>query len=243
MFSSIVWPSWDSILHGEVTFEQLGDIVKGMWKVFVEADGFSSLWDKIISFLTPFGVIVPAVLLVLSLVQAFFGRKLLGFQKFVGFFALGYLAGASMLHGLLVDVGIGIPDWIIGIVAGIVLALLSQFLYIVLYIVISGYAMYMMTMGGQVLPEGITVMTVDNMVLSLVIVAVVVLLMLIFRKWVEMIGTSVLGGYLTAISLEGVLLSLTGSEPGEAIRIVVLVAVAILGFFVQIKTRRRKIKF
>lgn len=205
-------------------------------------DGYITLAEGYIAMLP--ALIVPGALLVLSLIQAFFGKKLLGLQKFIVCFAAGFLCGAVIVHPMIAEFIQGISAEILGVIVGVVFGLLCKPVYFISYVLVAGYSAYLVLMGGYYLPETVTAMTKGNMVICLGAAAVVIILALIFRKWIEMLGTSVLGGWCTYLSVDALLVALTGSglaafPSANIIKIAAIVVVAFLGFVVQVKTRRR----
>jgi len=143
MLSSITWPTLDNLINGRVTFGEAGKLFSDLFGGMFAHENFTSLWSVVQGYLDMAGIFVTVGLLVLSLVQVFFGRKLIGFQKFVLFFTLGFVSGATLLQPVLSGVGMNIAPWIVGIIIGIIAALFSKLLYLVCYIFLAGYATYM----------------------------------------------------------------------------------------------------
>ena len=222
-----------------MTFGAVGEIFTGLYESVFKHENFLSLWNAVQNFLDNAGVFVAIGLLVLSVIELFLGKRLLTLQKFVFFLGVGFASGTSLVAPLISSAGMALAPWIVGIVIGIVAALFSRFLYLVVYIVAAGYSTYMIFMGGQLLPDSLTSFTKGNMVISLVVVAVVVLLSLLFRKWIEILGTSALGGYLVALSVEDLLVDLAKVELNSTVFVVIFAACALVGLIVQAKTRKR----
>lgn len=205
-------------------------------------DGYITLAEGYMAMLP--ALMVPGAFLVLSLILAFFGKKLLGLQKFIVCFGAGFLVGAVIVHPMIANFIQGISAEILGVVIGVVFGLLCKPAYFLAYIGVAGYSAYLVLMGGYYLPETITAMTKGNMTICLGAAAVAILLALIFRKWIEMLGTAVLGGFCTYLSVDALLLAVTGAglaafPSAELIKGVAIALVAFLGFVVQVKTRRR----
>jgi hypothetical protein len=243
MLSSITWPTLDSLINGQITFGDAGKIFTDLFTGMFTHENFTSLWSIVEGYLDMAGIFVTVGLLVLSLIQVFFGRKLIGFQKFIFFLTLGFVAGATILQPVLSDVGMNIAPWIVGAIIGIIAALFSKFLYLVCYIFLAGYATYMICMGGQLLPEAIVSFTQGNMIVSLVAVAVVLVLVLLLRKWIEMLGTAALGGWCVSMCISTLAMNLVSVEIPAIAGYVILGVFALFGFISQAKSRRRRYKF
>ena len=205
-------------------------------------DGYIQLAEGYLAMVP--ALVVPGALLILSLIQAFFGKKLLGLQKFLGCFTLGFVCGVAIVHPFVAAFIQGISAEIIGLIIGIVCGLLCKPVYFLTYVAVAGYSVYNILFGGYYLPETITAMTKGNLVVCAVAAGVAVLLVLIFRKWIEMLGTAALGGWCTYLSADALLIALTGAgvaafPMADVIKIAAIVVVAFLGFVVQVKTRRR----
>lgn len=232
---TVHWPTLDAFLGGKVTFEDVGQLFSDLCKVVFEHENFSSIWSAVTGFFANFGAIVAIVCLVLSLVETFFGSRIIGVQKFLFFFGIGFASGASLLAPVIASAGIGIPPWIVGLVIGAVGAVFAKILYLVLYVFFSGYATYMMFMGGQLIPATLTSFSVGNMVLALVSAVIVIILMLLFRHWVEKLLCSALGAYTTALCVRWLCGGLN-----NVIFLVIFILFTVLGFVVQAKIRRKR---
>ncbi len=240
MLSSINWPSLDSFLGGNVTFGDVGEIFTGLYESAFKHENFMSLWGGVQNFLDNAGVFVAIGLLLLSVVELCFGKKLLTLQKFLLFFGIGFASGVSLIAPLLADAGMELAPWIVGLIVGVVAALFSRLLYLAVYIAAVGYSTYMIFMGGQLLPDSLTSFTKGNMIISLVVVAVVILLAMLFRKWIEILGTSVLGGYFVALSVEKLVLELAKLELNSIAFLIIFAVTALVGCVIQVKTRSRR---
>ena len=188
---------------------------------------------------------LPLVLLVLSLVEAFAGKRLLGLQKFALCFVLGFEYGVLYVAPLL-DGIVYIDHWIAGLVIAIVAALLCKLCYFLAYVGIVGYAVYFIAYTGTYLPEQLATFAKDNMVYSLVAAGVAVLLVLLLRKWIEMAGTAALGAW-GVFKCADLLVGFNNIEAiaqnYDMIMYVTMAVIGLVGFIVQIKTRKRRYSF
>ena len=79
--------TFKGLINAEYSFGVLGDKVKELWDKVTASDGFASVWDKILSLVDRVpGIAITCILLALSLVQVFAGKRLLSIQKFLAFF-------------------------------------------------------------------------------------------------------------------------------------------------------------
>ena len=237
MFSSIVWPGWGEIFNGELTFSRLGEIASGIFSELFTHENFTSIFDIVKPYLQQFAMPAFAVLAALSFVFALFGKKLLPLAKRLAFFFVGFLVGACIVAPLLGGGPLGIMTLAIGAVCGVVLTLLAKPLYTAIYIVAFAYSAYMIFMGGQLLPESVVGFTKGNMIISLVVVCVTIVLVVLLRKLVEAIGTSILGGYLFALCI-GKIVDAVSIEANKPLFIAVVLFVALLGCLKQLRVKK-----
>ncbi len=233
----------NGLINAEYDFSAIGDWIKSTYDFITANATVSNLWDALMSYvaLVP-AIAVSGVLLVLSLIQVFFGKKLLGLQKFLGCFVAGFALSVVYLVDFIPET-IQISPLIVGLVVGIVAALLCKLVYFLAYIGVAGYAAYAVCMGGYYLPEAVTAITKGNMVVSLVVAGVVIIVVLILKKLIEMVGTATLGAYCAWLSVVAILGHLGLAFEASAlatVKLVVMIALALIGSVVQIKTRKRK---
>lgn len=238
MFSSIVWPTWDELFHGDITFKHVGEIFSSMFSELLGHQNFAEISGVISMLVQKFVLPIFAVLAILSLIFAVVGRKLLPQAKFIAFFSVGFIFGVAYIAPLLFGDVTGIIPPIVGGLVGIVAAFLSKPLYIVLYIVAFAYSSYMIFMGGQLLPESLVSFTKDNMVMALVVVCITVVLVFLLRRPIESIGTALLGGYLFSLCIDKILCDVLSAERIPAVSIAVMLLVAIFGATKQFKSKK-----
>jgi len=223
------------------SFDEIGAWFKDLFgKVTAEGGPVETYWSTGLDFikgLLPLAWILPAILIALSLVQVFAGKKLLGIQKFVACFVVGYALGAVLLTPVIAEL-FAIADWIVGLVVGVIAALLCKPIYFLSYVVAAGYGVYALCMS-DVLPEAIASFT-NNWIVALVAAVVAIVLVLILRKWIEMLGTAALGAWTLYLSVEALLLTFDLSFDSAYElwwKFGTLAVAGILGFIVQVKTR------
>ena len=236
------------LANAEYSFKDIGAWLSDVYsQVTVEGGVVESFWNQGLTFikdLLPLAWILPAILAVLSLVQVFAGKKLLGLQKVIACFVVGFACGAifvtPIIDGLIEGLGFKIDAWIVGIVVGIVAALISKLVYFLAYVIVAGYGTYVLCMT-DVLPAEITAYT-KNMIVAIVAAVVVLVLALLLRKWIEMLGTACLGGwtlYLCFVSILSAFDLALGAGYEMWWEIGFIAVAGLIGFIVQAKTRRR----
>lgn len=216
------------VIDAAYSFGEIGDFFKSL---LLEGD-IRTYYEKVIGFIPAYYLYV---LLAFAVLTAFFGKKLLGPQKFLACFVLGFAAGETYIAPLITDLGLSIPAWISGIVIGLVAALLCKFIYWIAIILAAGYSVYFVLYTGVLftLPE-------PKQIISAVAALVAVILAFVFRKFFERLGTAFLGGYLSAVLLMKAFdLSFLPLDASITKWIIVGV-IALLGFLVQTATRSKK---
>ena len=102
MFSSIAWPTWGELFHGDVTFKQVGEIISSMFSELLGHENFADIGAVISSLTEKLALPTFAVLAVLSLIFALRGRKLMPHAKFIGFFFVGFIFWSSLRRASLI---------------------------------------------------------------------------------------------------------------------------------------------
>ena len=230
----------NSIKEARFTFDVIWQaIVDFFTDVFANPD-VSAAWNGFLNLIQPVHTIAVIVGIALALVIAFFGRKIIGVLKFALFFAVGFLLGTHLLAPLLPP-EITLPGWIIGVVAALIAGVLSRFIYVVLYVISGGYATYLVAYYGFFLTPD-PVYSDTRALTCLAAAAVVTVLILVFKKYVEMLGTAVLGSWLAILGIRSIydFTALPLFEGVEWLATLIAAAiVAVIAFSVQVKTRRR----
>lgn len=230
----------NSFINGSYDFPAIVDKIKSVYENVMANANISEWWSKVTDLLANVPAIaVTGVLLLLSLVMAFFGKRLLGFTRFVAFFVAGFGLSVAYL-AIYIPESIPIPPLVIGIVVGVIFALLSRLLYFLAYIGSFGYCAYLICIRGYILPE----LTKDSKLIAIIAAAVIIVVALIAKKIIEMLGTAALGGYLASLCILEMLAQL-GVNPTTpvaltSLQIIVVVVVGMFGMVVQYKTRKRK---
>ncbi len=193
-------------------------------------------WNGTWEFISFLGIWIPISLGVIFLIVTLFGKKMFSVLRFTAFFIAGFVAGVYWLSPLVLPIIPTLPTWVIGVVGGIVSGVLSKLLYILFYAIVSGYSVYLFFCGGMIVPLA------GNYVVALIAAVAAIVLAFILRKYIEMAGTSMLGGFGVATVIrhfyDFTTWELFVGREWLGMLILTLI-IAILGFLVQYATRER----
>lgn len=223
------------VSRAEFDFGGLGEFFRGLIDAFLQNETISIVVGAVSDFLAGISAFLPYILIALSLVLCFFGKKLLPVLKFFGFFVVGYVCSVYWLAPLLNGVFPTLLAWIPGVVVGFIAAILGRYLYWLALALVAGYPIYMICYNALYLPflEGLTK---ENWMISLIVAAVVVVMVFILKKYVEMLGTALLGSFLAVLAVKS---GIWDFYNFDWLYYTALGVVAFLGLLVQFKTRKR----
>ena len=128
--------------------------------------------------------ILPYIMIAVMFLFIFWGKKLLTVVKFVSSFAVGFGLGVYFVS----DIVNFLPAWVSGVVIGILAAIIYRFLYVIFFAVAGFYTVF--TLCNALLGNLLASLGEVKSLAFLGIAAVGMLLMFIFRKYVEMFGKS-----------------------------------------------------
>ena len=222
-------------------FAQIWEWIVGVYQSAIEMPGLVELRASIDGFFAQMLGVLPYILIALCIIVAFAGRKIISVLKFLCFFFVGFLFGAYYISPVLWTF-VGVPSWAVGLAIGIVAAVLYRFVYYVLFA--SGMTLFVYVLcytGFTFVPP--EVHSTSTAIACISIAVVVTVLAFVFRKYVEMLGTAILGGYLVFIIINFMIFDLYTVEflshsPWIAPTVITAV-VALPGFIVQYKFRKR----
>ena len=229
------------VREAQFTFSGLRDWIVSLFVAVRQTDVIAGCIDQVLSYIASVQWLVPWVLIALSAVLCLFGKRLMALVRFLGCFVLAFVAGVYYLAPLLPE-AVEIPSWVIGLVVGVVAAVLSKFLYYALVAVGCGYGMYILCYRGELLPF-LTQYNKGNMVACIVAMAVTLILLFVLFRFVEMAATAAVGSALILLTVSRMLFNYF-EVPFIAANPVVwngvfLAVLALLGFAVQVRTRKR----
>lgn len=223
-----------ALREARLGFGVIADLIRNYYYEITADPDVSAIWNGIMSAIGPIFKTVATVLVIFSILVAFFGKKMMGFLKFVFFLMVGFFVGTHTLAGV-IPPDIRFPSWIVGIVVALVAAVLYRFLYIVLYSVAFGYSGYLLIYNGFYLMSN-PVYSIDRALGCVIASLVVLILALVFRKYIEMLGTSFLGAWLAVWFFSTQLFTFSASV---GILMIPTALLTVLGVLIQFKTRRR----
>ena len=181
-------------------------------------------------------VLVAGVLFAFAAFFTFLGRRLIGVPMVAISVVFGYAGGAAFIAPRVnafrsgIIQGFTIDPVIIGIAVAVIFLILCLPIYFAVYSLGIGYSVYLVVynlLAVNLGDEPITMTIAGGVALGVVAVAV------IFRKYSEMVITSAVGGAISIWALSYIV------HLDNVVNIIIAVAVAAVGFFVQFKTRRR----
>ncbi|MBQ8380552.1 MAG: hypothetical protein IJY18_01530 [Clostridia bacterium] len=227
-----------SVIDGTFDFKAIGAAVSGFKDSFFANETVAGLWEKATGLFASLGTIFPLILIALSLIELFFGKKLIGLQRFLLCAISGYAIGVIIVSPLINQV-FALPDYISGAVIALVMAVLCKYVYFAAVAVASGYSVYLVLFNGM-----IPVIPVKgNLIVSAAAAAVAILLVFLLLKYVEMAGTSFLGAFfISRIVIKYFYDYRTFGfiqNYAKIVDIALIAVVALIGFIVQVKTRKR----
>ncbi len=227
---------FDNIINARFGFDVIYNAIVGLLLDIQYNINILAWWNgtwEVISFV---GVWLTIALGIFFLIIALFGKKMFSFLRFTAFFVAGFVAGVYWLSPLVLPIIPMLPTWVIGLVGGIVSGVLSKLLYILLYAIASGYSVYIVFCGGMIMPLA------GNYVIALIASVAAIVLAFILRKYIEMAGTAMLGGFGVATIVRSFYDFTTwdmfvGCE--WLGMLIFTIIIAIIGMLVQFKTRER----
>ncbi len=173
---------------------------------------FDSVWSEpslapittaIDSFIASSKAYLPYILMALCLIVGLFGRRLSGLIRVVLLFLVGFIAGVYWCAPVIQKVVPNFTALLIGLLFGILAAVLSFLIYNIAYATCIGYDVYNICFSGLYLVE-VTAFTKGNLEVSLAIAAITVIVAFVLRKYLEMILTAGIGGVGIAFLVKGV---------------------------------------
>ncbi len=200
-----------------------------------------SIWDSLKNFASGFIGAVPYILMALGVLVLLFGKKMGGFVKFVGFFIVGFFLGVYFLEPV-IPAEVPISPWVVGIVVATVSAVLSKSLFVATYSVAVLYSMYRLCYHGFFFDTQHE-FSVGKSLTALTVAVIVLVLSLIFFRFVQMFLFSALGAWMITSGFAIGIIDL-GAIPklgsnSWILEVSVIALLTVLGFIFQLKTRRR----
>ena len=227
----------NSLMNATITITGILNYLKDLVAKTLAETAVAGVLDTVKGLLNPVWAYRYIVLMVLALVVALFGKRMFGLLKFLGGFFAGFCVGVVFLAPKLTF----LPSYVTGAVIGLVVALLMKFLYYVIVVAGVGYSAYYVAFSAAVLPAVFN-FTKGNLLFSAIVAVVAVVLVLVLLKWVEMLGTALVGAYVLTYALTFVYdVRTIGflANYGDIPLYVIMGVVALVGFIIQVKTRKK----
>lgn len=231
-----------NIKNAAYSLEDIWDVFADRVNVAFHSSDMIGIWESLLGILKPFFTFLPFVFLALAAVELLFGKKLLGIQKFLFFAFAGFVGGVVFVAPLLSGV-LPLPSYISGAVIAILAAVISRYLYLFSLAGLVAYGTYYVCYAGKI--SFIASMTQGNLLIGVAAGVVAMIIVFIFRKFFERVGTSFLGAFLITYIIKKAGTGGLGFDYvakfgwGNILNIVILVVLTLVGFIVQHKTRAR----
>lgn len=230
----------ESLLSGEFDFSALGQFFANINHSIMANSDLMGIWNAMLTATASITMVVPIIFIALGAIEWLFGKKLIPLQRFLLCAAVGYICGVLYISPLINGI-FSLPSYISGAVVGLVAAVLCKFMYYVAYAGAAAYSVYIVSING-IIPF-LSDFTEGNHMIALVAAAVAVIIAFILRKYIEMLGTAILGAFIISKAVNSNYFDYTALEffgdMGWIAELAVIGAVGLIGFIIQIKTRRR----
>ena len=141
-------------------------------------------------------VALPYIVLIASLIIGFFGKRLFPYIRSIIFFGAGFVGGMLFCAPFVQQYIPAIPQLAVGIALGLLLAVLSRFVYNVLYVGAAGLGAFALCFY-PLIPQ-LAAYTHNNLPVCIAVGVVVALIVLLLRKYIEMVATASVSAWLFA---------------------------------------------
>ena len=216
---------------GDFGFDKLYQWVRRMDE-YVSTDGGLGFITNITDSLA---AVMPFIMMAIMAFFVFFGKKLLPYIKFVFALFVGIGLGIYFLHPVLSEL-IGMPAIISGLVVGILAAVFYRLVYVLFFAVAVFYSVFTVCNSG--FGDAFSALGDVSLIIYAVVAIIAVVLAFILRKYVEMLGTAMLGARVIAVGVVNILGNpVLGTE--WLLPLLITLVIGVLGFVVQVKTRKR----
>ncbi len=172
--------------------------------------------------------IIPYLLLIIGVVIAFFGRRFFSVQKFFLAFVFGFAIGAVYIGPSVTKI-VEIDHFIIGIAIGLVSSVFRTPFYLISLFSVLSYVLYY---------QAVNLLHFGAFFAFFVAAILTVLIFVFLLKWIELVGTALLGGYIFAAAVN-MIIPFSDEHYTLTFRLI-LFTVAVLGFIVQLRWRIKK---
>lgn len=221
--------------------QELWEWITGVFNTALGEPVIYEMRVAISTFFAPISLFITVSLIAMGVIVAFYGKKMMPAIRFLVFALWGFAVGASCIPQYFEAV-LEVPAWLCAIVMAVVHAILYRYVYYAFYTAYIAFLTYVLCYTGFTFapPEE---SSVGLAVFSLIIAIIAVLFALKFRSYVEVVGTSVFGGYLVYATVCDRIYDLSKLEFLKDVQflapLLIILLVAVPGFILQFKMRKR----
>ena len=223
------------IASGNVNFISLTEWTNSIYDMISSNSIVLSAWNGFISASPFICANLSIIFLVGALLVAFYGQKFASVIKFVSVFTVSFCLSAcyvSVPLSILAD----LPEWVAPLAIAVLCTAFGDYLFKVLAIATAALPAYVLIMN----PFYPIPFIGGNQVVAVLAAIVSLIVCFIYRRYLGRAGYALLGGFLTAQAIRN-FYDYTTFLPtlGKWLPYVVAIAIAIVGYIHQHKTRRR----
>lgn len=223
------------IASGNVSFISLTEWTNSIYDTISSNSIVLSAWNGFISSSPFISANLSIIFLVGALLVAFYGQKFASVIKFVSVFTVSFCLSAcyvSVPLSILAD----LPEWVAPLTIAVLCTAFGDYLFKVLAIAAAALPAYVLIMN----PFYPIPFIGGNQVVAVLAAIVSLIVCFIYRRYLGRAGYALLGGFLTAQAIRN-FYDYTTFLPtlGKWLPYVVAIAIAIVGYIHQHKTRRR----
>lgn len=171
--------------------------------------------EPFMDFIEPLSFFFGIALAALCLLMGLFGQRMFGFIRWALVFVVGFVAGAGLLAPIVQKFAPAINALMVGLAVGLILAVLSRFIYNVVFVAVIGFDTYNICYSALFIPA-LESFSKGDMVKSIAVAVICVIIALILRKYLEMIVTAGIGGIGLAFAIDTKLFTYTNFLPLDA---------------------------
>ena len=223
------------IASGNVSFESLTGWTDSIYEMVSSNSVVLTAWNNLVSSSPFISANLSIIFLVASLLVAFYGQKFSEVIKFVLVFSVSFCLAACYVSVPL-SILAGIPEWVAPLVIAILCTAFGDWLFKLLAIAAAVLPVYVLIMN----PFYPIPVIGGNQVIAVVAAIISLIVCFTYRRYVSRAGYALFGGFLAAQAIRE-FYDYTTFLPtlGKWLPYVVAIAIAIIGYIHQHKTRRR----
>lgn len=223
------------ITSGNISVDSLTEWTNSVYDMVSSNSVVLTAWNKLVASSAFISTNLSIILLIGALVIAFYGQKFSEAIKFVSVYVVTFCLSACYISPPL-NILANLPEWVIPVVVATLCTAFGDYLFKVLALFLATYPAYFLIMN----PFWPIPYVGGNQAVAIAAGAVSLIVYFIFRRHLSRMGYALVGGFLTALAIRR-FYDYTTFLPtlGKWLVLVVTIAVAIVGYIHQHKTRRR----